>query len=66
MVSLDDAVIARWKKGDEHFEVLVDPYIAADLIEEKDVDIVQVLAIDAVFDDSKKGTHAPQGSLPKF
>ena len=49
MVSLDDAVIARLKKGEEHFEVLVDPYAAADLIDGKDIDVIQSLAIDAVF-----------------
>lgn len=63
MVSLDDAVIARWKKGDEHFEVLVDPYAAADLIDGKDIDIVKNLAIDAVFEDSKKGEHASEESV---
>ena len=65
MVSLDDAVIARLKKGEEHFEVLVDPYAAADLIDGKEVDVVQSLAIDAVFKDSKKGTHASEESLQK-
>ncbi len=65
MVSLDEAVIARLKKGEEHFEVLVDPYAAADLIDGKEVDIVQSLAIDAIFKDSKKGTHASDDSLQK-
>ena len=65
MVSLDDAVIARLKKGEEHFEVLVDPYAAADLIDGKEVNIIQSLAIDAVFKDSKKGTHASEESLQK-
>ena len=63
MVSLDDAVIARLKKGEEHFEVLVDPYAAADLIDGKEMDIIQSLAIDAIFKDSKKGTHATEESL---
>jgi ribosome maturation protein SDO1 len=65
LVSLDEAVIARLKKGEEHFEVLVDPYAAADLIDGKEVDVVQSLAIDAVFKDSKKGTHASEESLQK-
>ncbi|KYK28709.1 RNA-associated protein [Thermoplasmatales archaeon SG8-52-1] len=65
MVSLDEAVIARLKKGEEHFEVLVDPYAAADLIDGKDIDITQNLAIDAIFKDSKKGTHASEESLQK-
>ncbi len=65
MVSLDDAVIARLKKSEEHFEVLVDPYAAADFIEGKEIDITQHLAIDAVFKDAKKGTHASEESLQK-
>jgi ribosome maturation protein SDO1 len=65
LVSLDDAVIARLKKGEEHFEVLVDPYAAADLIDGKNVNIIQNLAIDAVFKDSKKGKHASEDSLQK-
>ena len=65
MVSLDEAVIARMKKGEEHFEVLVDPYAAADFIDGKEIDIVQSLAIDAIFKDSKKGTHASEESLQK-
>ena len=63
MVSLDDAVIARLKKGEEHFEVLVDPYAAADLIDGKEIDIIQILAIDAIFKDSKKGTHATEEAI---
>lgn len=59
MVSLDDAVIARLKKGEDHFEILVDPYGAADIIEGKDVDILQIMAIDAIFSDVNKGTHVP-------
>jgi ribosome maturation protein SDO1 len=65
LVSLDEAVIARLKKGEQHFEVLVDPYAAADLIDGKDVNILQNLAIDAIFKDSKKGTHASEESLQK-
>jgi len=65
LVSLDEAVIARYKKGEEHFEILVDPYAAADLIEGKDIDILQSLAIDAIFHDSKKGKHASEEVLQK-
>ena len=65
MVSLDDAVIARLKKGEDHFEILVDPYAAADLIDGKEVDILRNLAIDAIFEDSKMGKHASEESLQK-
>ena len=63
LVSLDEAVIARLKRGEKHFEILVDPYKASELMDGKDVDIVKHLAIDAVFKDSKKGEHASEESL---
>jgi ribosome maturation protein SDO1 len=65
VVSLEDAVIARFHKGEEHFEILVDPHIADQVIEGKDVDLLKSLAIDAIFKDSKKGTHASEESLIK-
>lgn len=65
MVSLDEAVIARLKKGEEHFEILVDPYAAAEFIDGNEIDIIQSLAIDSIFKDSKKGTHASEESLIK-
>jgi len=66
LVSLDNAVIARLKKGEEHFEVLVDPYAAADLIDGKDIDVMQSLAIDEIFKDSKEGTRASEEPLQKI
>jgi ribosome maturation protein SDO1 len=60
---LKNNVIARYESHGEHFEVLVDPYAAADLIDGKEVNILQNLAIDAIFKDSKKGTHASEESL---
>ena len=65
MVSLDKAVIARLQKREDHFEILVDPQAAGQIIEGKEIDILSSLAIDAIFKDSKKGTHAPQESLEK-
>jgi ribosome maturation protein SDO1 len=63
LVSLDDAVIARLKKGEDHFEILVDPYLAADLLDGKEIDVLKILVIDTIFKDSKKGTHASAESL---
>ena len=63
MVSLDNAVIARLKKDEQHFEILVDPHAAADIIDGKELDIMEHLAIDAIFVDAKKGTHASEESL---
>lgn len=66
LVSLDEAVIARYKKGEDHFEILVDPYAAADVIEGKELEISKILAIEAIFTDSKKGTHASEEALYKI
>lgn len=65
MVSLENAVIARLHKGADRFEVLVDPQETEHIIEGKTENILSTLAIDAVFSDSKKGTHAPIESLQK-
>lgn len=65
MVSLENAVIARLHKGAERFEILVDPHEAEHIIEGKVDNILSALVIDAVFSDSKKGTHAPIESLQK-
>jgi ribosome maturation protein SDO1 len=65
LVSLENAVIARLHKGADRFEVLVDPHEAEHIIEGKTENILSALAIDAVFSDSKKGTHAPIESLQK-
>jgi ribosome maturation protein SDO1 len=65
LVSLENAVIARLQKGGERFEILVDPHEAEHIIEGKMENILSALAIDAVFSDSKKGTHAPVESLQK-
>ena len=65
MVSLENAVIARLHKGADRFEILVDPHEAEHILEGKTDNILSSLAIDAVFSDSKKGTHAPIESLQK-
>ncbi len=58
-------MIARLHKGADRFEILVDPHEAEHIIEGKTENILSALAIDAVFSDSKKGTHAPVESLQK-
>ncbi len=58
MVTLDKAVIARLKKAGMEFEILVDPYLARDLKEGKEVDFEELLAVEEVFKDAKKGERA--------
>ncbi len=65
MVSLEKAVIARLRRGGETFEVLVDPYLARDLKEGKEVDFEQLLAVEDVFKDARKGERASKEELVK-
>ncbi|NOY11431.1 MAG: ribosome assembly factor SBDS [Archaeoglobi archaeon] len=65
MVSLDKAVIARLRKGGETFEVLVDPYLARDLKEGKDVNFEDLVAVEEVFYDAKKGDRASIEDIEK-
>ena len=63
MVSLDNAVVARFARGGEHFEVLADPENALLLREGGDIDLDGVLAIEEIFKDASKGEKASDESL---
>ena len=43
-VSIDKAVIARLKTHGENFEILVDPYLARDFKEGKELPVEEILA----------------------
>src|SRR3989344_2464638 len=58
MVTVEDAIIARYTKDGKHFEILVDPIIAYDLREGKTVSLGRMLAANIVFTDARKGTKA--------
>lgn len=68
MVNIDEAIIARFESHGEKFEILVDPDLAADFKnpEKKDVAIENVLAVEDIFKDSKKGDMASQESMEKI
>ncbi len=63
MVSLEDAVIARYEKKGMHFEILVDPEVAEDFLDGKNVNLAENLATDLVFKDAGKGTKASEQSI---
>jgi len=63
MVSLDEAVTARLKKGSKHFEVLVDPDGALSLKKGEDVKIEDILAVESIFEDAGRGDHAAESDL---
>ncbi|QLC50378.1 ribosome assembly factor SBDS [Methanolobus zinderi] len=63
MVSLDEAVIARLKKGKHQFEVLVDPDGAFALNRGEDVKIEDILAVESIFTDAHQGDHAAESDI---
>lgn len=65
MVRLEDAVIARFSHQGATFEILVDPYLARDLKEGKSVDIRNLLAIDKIFKNARRGEAASEETIKK-
>ena len=58
MVNIDETIIARLESYGEKFEILVDPDLAADFRNpdnEKEINIEDILAVEEIFKDSKKG-----------
>ncbi|MGC9517776.1 MAG: ribosome assembly factor SBDS [Methanomicrobiales archaeon] len=65
MVTLEEAVIARLEYFGERFEILVDPNLAADFKRGKEVNIEEILAVEEVFKDAKKGDKASEEAMNK-
>jgi ribosome maturation protein SDO1 len=65
LVSLDKAVIARFDRGKYHFEILVDPKLAQRALDEE-INVLEVLATDSIFKDSKKGELASEKDLKEI
>lgn len=64
MVSLDDAVIARFEKGGNRYEILVDPDLVAEWKENPEsVDFEDMLATDEVWSDVKAGDRPTAEAL---
>lgn len=68
MVNIDETIIARLESYGEKFEILVDPDLAADFRNpdnEKEINIEDILAVEDIFKDSKKGDKASDESMKK-
>jgi ribosome maturation protein SDO1 len=65
MVTLEDAVIARLEYYGEHFEILVDPELAADFKRGKDIELDEILAVEEIFKDARKGDKASEEAMLK-
>ena len=68
MVNVDEAIIAKYEYCGEHFEILVDPDLAADYRnpDGPDVAIEDLLAVEEIFKDSKKGDKASDEAMNKI
>lgn len=65
MVSLEKAVVAKLRKGGIDFEILVDPYLARDLKEGKEVNFDELLAVEEVFKNARKGERVSAEELQR-
>lgn len=63
MVSVENAVIARISKNRADFEILVDPDKALQMKKGVGVSVENMLAVNEVFKDSKKGERASSSEL---
>ncbi len=59
MVSLEDAVIARYETGGNRFEILIDPKAAQKYSEGDEIDWEDAIAADGIWSDSSKGERTP-------
>lgn len=65
MVTVDEAIIARYEKDGKHFEILVDPDLAYELKEGKAVSVQRMLAANFVFTDARKAAKATPSDIGK-
>ncbi len=65
MVSVDKAVVARIEKGKDRFEILVDPDRALDFRKGSPISMENILAVNQIFKDSKKGERASTAELER-
>jgi len=68
MVNIDEAIIAKYESHGEHFEILVDPDLAAEFRnpDGEDVAVEDLLAVEEIFKDSKKGDKASGEAMEKI
>ena len=65
MVNLDDAIVARLETYGETFEILLDP-AAMNLVKAgKEIDLMEYLAVEDVFNNARKGTRPTEEMIAK-
>ena len=66
MVSLEEAVNARYETGGNRFEILIDPILAQNFREGDEVDWEDAMAADGIWSDSSKGERAPDNLVSEI
>lgn len=59
MVSIEDAVTARYETSGNRFEILIDSKLAQNYSEGEDIDWEDAIAVDGIWSDNAKGERAP-------
>ena len=59
MVSLEEAVTARYETGGNRFEILIDPKAAQSYSEGDEIDWEDAIAADGIWSDNAKGERSP-------
>jgi len=65
LVKMEDAVIARFEHSGHKFEILVDPELALQVKQGKSIELSELLAMEAVYKDAKKGEEASEETVKK-
>lgn len=65
MVTLENSVIARLESYGEHFEILVDPDLASDFKRGEEIPLEDILAVEEIFKDARKGDKASEEAMKK-
>ena len=63
MVNLDDAIIARLESHGETFEILLDPDIMKIMKSGKEIDLLEYMAVEDVFNNASKGTRPQEEKI---
>lgn len=63
MVNLEDAIVARLETHGETFEILLDPVVMNFIKQGKEVDLIDYMAVEDIFNNARKGTRPAEDKL---
>jgi len=66
MVTIEDAIVAKYESHGESFEILIDPKAVKSMKDGKEIDLIDYLVIDTIFKNAHKGTRASEEKMKEF